>query len=207
MKGSIRIGRIAAVVIGLAAANSVQAQSFGPELQNTMMPASGGMGGVSIARPQDLLSAINANPAALTNYKGTSFIVGAGWAEPSLHITQTGNLPLASVTPFSAKSKTPGSALGNLGASQQVDLFGIDSTLGLGLVSAAGAGTDFRGVPASNGTTSDLLILEFNAAAGFKLTDRLSLGGSMQVGSSFFDGPFVGDGAMVPAYACAAASA
>jgi long-chain fatty acid transport protein len=201
MVGSNRFRGIVAAILWLTAASAALAQSFGPELQNTMMPASGGMGGVSIARPQDLLSAINANPATLTNYKGTEFIAGAGWAEPSLHINQTGSLPLASVTPFSAKSKTLGSALANLGASQQVDLLGIDSTFGLGLVSTAGGGTDFRGVPASNGTSSQMLILETNLAAGFKLTDRLSLGGSMQVGSGFFDGPFVGVGAMVPAYA------
>ena len=38
-------------------------QVFGVELQNNLMPASGGMAGTSISRPQDLLSAINANPA------------------------------------------------------------------------------------------------------------------------------------------------
>ena len=40
-----------------------RAQSFGIELHNTLMPASGGMGGTSIAAPQDLLSSINGNPA------------------------------------------------------------------------------------------------------------------------------------------------
>jgi long-chain fatty acid transport protein len=201
MLGNRQFRCLVALAVGLAAASAAQAQSFGPELQNTMMPASGGMGGVSIARPQDLLSAINGNPAALTNYKGTGFVVGAGWAEPSLHVTQTGNLPLAGVTPFSAKSKTPGSPIANLGASQQLELFGIDTTFGLGLVTTAGGGVDFRGIQASNGSTSDILLLDSNIATGFKLTDRLSLGGSMQIGSSFFDGPFVGVGAMVPAYA------
>ena len=50
----------------LLAARMASAQTFGVELHNTLMPAAGGMGGVSIAQPQDLTSAINANPAALT---------------------------------------------------------------------------------------------------------------------------------------------
>ncbi len=41
------------------------AQGFGVELHNTLMPASGGMGGVSIASPQDLPSALHGNPATL----------------------------------------------------------------------------------------------------------------------------------------------
>jgi long-chain fatty acid transport protein len=53
-------------------------QSFGVELQNTLMPASGGMGGVSIARPQDLTSAMNANPASLSQFRGTQFPFGGG---------------------------------------------------------------------------------------------------------------------------------
>ena len=54
-------------------ANTTFGQTFGIEPHNTLMPASGAMGGVSIARPQDLTSAINANPAALTQFKGTQF--------------------------------------------------------------------------------------------------------------------------------------
>jgi hypothetical protein len=45
-------------------------QSFGVELQNTLMSASGGMGVVSIARLQDLTSAMNANPASLSQFRG-----------------------------------------------------------------------------------------------------------------------------------------
>ena len=39
------------------------AQAFGVELQASMMPAAGGMGGVGIARPQDVQSALALNPA------------------------------------------------------------------------------------------------------------------------------------------------
>ena len=64
----------------LAQATSLHAQTFGVEAHNTLMPASGGMGGVSIAMPQDLVSAVNGNPATLTQFYGTQFIFGGAWA-------------------------------------------------------------------------------------------------------------------------------
>ena len=67
-------------------ADELKAQSFGIELHNTMMPASGGMAGVSIAEPQDLVSAINANPATLTQFQGTQFLMGGGWVEPTFDL-------------------------------------------------------------------------------------------------------------------------
>jgi hypothetical protein len=51
--------------VGMAAMTAIaKGQSFGIELNNTLMPASGAMGGVSIAQPQDLTSSLNGNPAA-----------------------------------------------------------------------------------------------------------------------------------------------
>jgi len=55
-------------------------------------------------------------------------------------------------------------------------------------------------VPASNGTSCNLLILDMVSSFGVKLTDRLSLGSSVALGTAYFDGPFVGNGAMVSAY-------
>ena len=50
-------------------------------LQNVMGPASGGMAGVSTARPQDVPSAIFGNPATLAQFEGTQFTLGGGWME------------------------------------------------------------------------------------------------------------------------------
>ena len=52
-------------------------QSFGVELRNTLMPASGGMGGASMARPQDVQSAVNGNPATLARDVGE--LTDRGW--------------------------------------------------------------------------------------------------------------------------------
>ena len=75
---------VVAAIFCLYANHSSAQGSFGIELHNTLMPASGGMGGVSIARPQDLTSAMNANPATMTQFRGTQVTFGGGWAATDL---------------------------------------------------------------------------------------------------------------------------
>ena len=108
--------RLAIYIVSAAAllggTRHASGQSLGVELHNTLMPASGGMGGVSIARPQDLTSAVNGNPATLTQFKGTQTLFGGAWAEPTFNMTQASNIPINSPTPliepFSGKSTAPG---------------------------------------------------------------------------------------------------
>lgn len=191
---------LSAAVLLWASAGAVFAQSFGVELQNNMMPASGGMAGVSISRPQDVQSAINGNPATLRQLGGTQFSFGGGWADANYHIEQTAALPLVGVTPFSATSETPGALVGNIGVSQSLDVLGLPATMGIALVSNAGMGVDFRGVPASNGTSAQLLVLEMVNGVGVDVTERLSLGASFQLGTAYLDGPFTGIGGMAGDY-------
>lgn len=182
-------------------ASDVQAQTFGIELHNNLMPASGGMAGASLSRPQDLQSAINGNPATLRQFQGTQFSFGGAFADADYRVNQTANvLPALGVTMFDATSDTPGALLGNIGLTQDVDFLGLPATLGLGLISNAGAGVDFRDIPASSGTSAQYLALDMVAAAGVDLTDQLSLGASFALGTSFLDGPFVDLGGMTPAY-------
>ncbi len=180
-------------------------QSFGPELHNNLMPASGGMGGVSIARPQDLTSALNANPATLSQFSGTQFSFGGGWAEPTFNVEQTSNIPIIGanpfIEPFSAKSSAPGTPVGNIGVTQDLEELGLPVTLGLGFVTTAGAFVDYRHVPESHGTNAALAIFSLPMSVGVELTERWSMGGSMALGIAFFDGPFVGNGGMTPDYA------
>ena len=180
-------------------------QSFGVELQNTLMPASGGMGGVSIARPQDLTSAMNANPASLSQFRGTQFSFGGGWAEATYNLTQTSNIPVVGpnplIEPFSAKSTAPGTPLGNIGVSQDLSELGLPATVGIGFITTAGAFADFRHVPESGGTNAGLAIFNMPLTLGVELTDRWSIGTSLSLGIAFFDGPFVGVGGMTPDYA------
>ncbi|MBI2478492.1 MAG: hypothetical protein HYV60_07590 [Planctomycetia bacterium] len=195
-------GALTGCVSGFNAAT--YGQSFGVELHNTLMPASGGMGGVSIARPQDLTSAINANPAALTQFRGTQFTFGGGWAEPTFNLTQTDNIPAIGpplIEPFSAKSTAPGAPLGNIGLTQDLSELGLPATLAMGFISTAGGFVDFRHVPESHGTNSGQVIFNMPVALGVDLTDRLAVGASLSLGIAFFDGPFVGVGGVTPDYA------
>lgn len=183
---------------------SARAQTLGTELHNMLMPASGGMGGVSIARPQDLTSAINGNPAALTQFAGTQFLFGGAWAEATFTMDQTSQIPIAGpplIEPFFAKSTAPGTPAGNIGVTQDLSELGLPVTIGLGFVTASGAMIDFRQVPQSHGTNSGMAIFELPISAGIAVTENLSLGATLSTGIAFFDGPFVGEGGMTPDYA------
>lgn len=176
------------------------AQTYGIELQNTLMPVSGAMGGASIAMPQDFLSAINGNPSALADFEGTHFTFGGAWAEPTYNIDQLAPLPLIGVTPFDAKSGTPGSMCGNIGVSQEISLNGMPAVFGMALITNAGLGVDFRGVPESNGTSVEYVALDLDSSLAMPLTEKLSAGTTFTLGNSFIDGPFTDLGGMVPAY-------
>lgn len=189
------------VLVMYASASDLRAQVFGIELHNNLMPASGGMAGASLSQPQDVQSAINGNPATLRQFRGTQFSFGGAWADATYSVTQTAPLPLTGVTPFSASSATPGALLGNIGLTQDLDAFGVPATMGMGLMSNAGAGVNFLGVPASNGTTAQYLALDLVAGVSTHLTERLALGASAMVGTSYIDGPFADFGGMTAAYA------
>jgi len=183
------------------AAEQAQAQPFGIELQNTLMPASGGMAGVSIARPQDLTSAINANPATLTQFRGTQFTFSGAWAEPTFNMTQTDPIVLLGVDPYSAKSTAPGVPAGNIGVTQDLSAFELPITFGIGFISASGCLADFRQVPQSNGTNAAMVVFSLPVAVGIDVTERLSVGASLGLGIAFFDAPFADLGGMTPDYA------
>jgi long-chain fatty acid transport protein len=199
----IQLCKLFILAVASCIAPAARAQAIGVELHNTLMPASGGMGGASLARPQDLVSAINGNPATMTQLHGTQFSFGGGWVEPTYNVSYDGSVPLLNglgLAMFDAKSGAPGAALGNIGLTQELSAFGLPVTMGLGMIAASGAGVDFRAVPGSNGTTALVTILDIVAGAGVDVTDRLSAGASIRLSSATMDGPFVGITAAVPAY-------
>lgn len=196
-------GRLAPLLLILVgcASHEAYAQTFGVELHNTLMPAAGGMGGTSIAMPQDLTSAINANPATLTQFRGTQFQFGGGWAEPTFNLSQDAPIPLLNVDPYAAKSTAPGGPAGNIGVTQDFSALGMPVTLGIGFVTTSAGFSDFRHVTESNGTNTASAIFSLPVGLGVDLTDRLHLGASMALGIAFFDAPFVAIGGMTPDYA------
>jgi long-chain fatty acid transport protein len=165
-----------------------------------MMPASGGMGGVSISQPQDVLSALHGNPATLRQYTGTNFTFSGGWLENTYNLAHNGDL-LPGIDDFSAKSSSPGIVVGNIGVSQEFTALEHHFTSGVALVSAAGASVDFTGVPESNASASSFYVLEVIPSVGMDLTERLSAGVGFGIGLSTLDGPFTGISKNTPDYA------
>jgi len=187
----------------MMAAKAARAQSFGVELHNTLMPASGAMAGTSLARPQDLQSAIFGNPATLSQYRGTQFSFAGAWAEPTYNLGYDGNVPALNalgLSTFQAKSGAPGSGLAGIGVTQDISALGLPATLGIGLGATSGASGEWRAAPGSNGTTVSLAILAFSTGVGVDLTDRLSLGAALGLGIGAMDGPWVGATGNASAY-------
>ena len=206
---------LAIVIVVTTHAGLARGQGYGTDLQNVMAPASGGMAGVSIARPQDVPSAIFGNPATLAQFEGTQFTLGGGWIEGYPTVTNDGSLNQQSPgTPFSATSRTQGSAATEIGVTQDLRSIGLAGTMGMGIAGLSGVGAEYRGrVPESsnplflnnlNDASSSLLVLGVNMGAGFQVTDRLSVGATMTLGTGFEQLGFIGpvtSSAMVNAYA------
>ena len=176
------------------------AQALGIELHSTMNPASGGMGGVSVARPQDVQSAFTGNPATLAQFKGTQFGFGGGWVEPTIKVDNDASLPLAGVDPFEAKSTQPGVGLGNIGVTQDFTAFNLPVTWGAGLLAGSGLGVKYITAPESNGSIASLVALNIATGMGVQVTERLAVGAQMYVTTATLDGPFSGLSASTPAY-------
>jgi long-chain fatty acid transport protein len=173
-------------------------QGFGVELHNTMNPVAGGMGGASIARPQENISAINGNPASLTKLRGTQFTFGSGWLEATHNLDYQGTVP--GLSPFSGKSGWPGSAPANIGVSQELSALGLPVVSGIALNAIAGAGAEFRAQAGSNGATLGLSVLHARSSTSVLVTDKFSIGTGVAIGTASLDAPFVGTGALSNAY-------
>src|SRR3974377_1921057 len=102
-----------------------------------MAPASGGMAGVSTARPQDVPSAIFGNPATMAPFEGTQFTLGGrglgGYpTAPNNRDPGTG--------PFSVPSRTQGFLAPEIGVIQDLRPAGLNGNFGIGLSSLSGLG-------------------------------------------------------------------
>jgi long-chain fatty acid transport protein len=172
------------VLLAAVLTRPVNAQSFGVELHNTLMPAAGGMAGASIARPQDVQSALNGNPASMARFHGTQFGMSGAWAEATYDVMHTGIGALPGIDSYSAKSQAQGAALGNIAVLQDISAMGMPATVGVGLFASSGAGVSFRQVPESNGTSALIQGLAIAAGLGVQVTDRLSAGANLMLGAA-----------------------
>ena len=129
------------------------------------------MAGVSIARPQDVPSAIFGNPASLSQFEGTQFTLGGGWIEGYPTVTNDGTLHLNPPNigqPFNATSRPQGAVATEIGLAQDLRTLGVPGTFGMGIAGVSGGGAEYRGrVPENdtlNNLSGELLILGVNLA-------------------------------------------
>src|SRR5436853_3373662 len=73
-------------------APTAHAQTYGTDLMNVAQPASGGMAGVSLARPQDAPSAVFGNPSTMAQFYGTTVTTGLSWLQPHLEVQHDGTV-------------------------------------------------------------------------------------------------------------------
>ncbi len=188
------------LLTGLSIGSVANGQAFGVLLQGNLNPAAGGMGGVGIANPQDVQSALALNPATLSQKKGTQFSFSGSWVEPTINMDNDATIGPASISPFDSKSRRPGSIVGNIAVSQDFTALGYRATAGMGLLTASGLGVNYRDVGASNGTTAELVALATAMGVGVEVTDRLSIGALLSVATTSMDGIFTAVAASTPDY-------
>lgn len=189
-----RASALSAVLMG-ALASSAHAANYGTDLNLTMMPAAGGMGGVGIARPQDTSASVFGNPATLGQFgDATRFSFGATFYKPDVRDTHDGS---ATGTPWSADSDASDYLLPNLSIVQPL---GDRFTLGLGITPIAGIGSDFRSVPGSLSPLAELIVWGANAGLAYQIDDNWSVGGTVTLGNGYFQAGLVENGASVHSY-------
>lgn len=178
------------------------AQTYGVDLHNLAQPASGGMAGVSLARPQDAPSALFGNPSTMSQFEGTVVTTGLNWLQPTVYATHDGTVttPLGG-GPFNAKSETQGFLTPSVAVLQDLRSIGVPGTAGVGLTTSSGLGTSFRHVPQSLGATAEYWVFNINGGAGIDITDNLSAGAAFTLGVGVLDAGFVTNSAATHAYA------
>ena len=170
-----------------------QAGPHGSEFDLTLTPAAGGMEGVGIARPQDPVAMVFANPATLTQFEGrTTFTLGATFAAPDLKASgeptdlfggtaSAGTFnPAAPLTgPFNGSSSFDDTAAPHAVAIQRLS---DNLVAAFGFTGVSGLGSDWREVQNVPNLIADLGLFGSNFSVGYKVSDKLSIGGTFTLG-------------------------
>jgi len=184
-------------VVGLVLAISATAYATNGTNLIGIGPIARSMGGVGIAAPQDAISAVFANPAAMCfgaycpgsefNFAGTLFR-----PKPEAKVSAGG------VT-ASANSDEKIYAIPAIGLSVPISEGPQVWRFGLAAYGVSGLGVDYRdtkldqpvpafgGAPLAQGTDTQLQTMKFAPAVAYQPTDRLSLGLDLQIDYSNLD--------------------
>lgn len=150
------------------------AANFGTDLNLTMMPAAGGMGGVGIASPQDVGAAVFGNPATLSQFKGTQFMLGGTFYDVDVDAKHDG-LGLK----WEGNSKAGPYLLPNIAVTHELT---DQLTMGSGVSVISGVGSDFRGKEGSLDPLAEIIVFGVNAGLAYRLNHNFSLGAMATIG-------------------------
>jgi len=201
---------VAAGMAMLAASTGAQAASTGTDFNLSAHSIAGGMAGAAYTRPQEASAAVFGNPATLTQFPGVNFNFGAtliSLTDVQVETDTTLNVGAGSFAFHEEHdSDADNYVVPTLGLTLQIS---PNLTLGLGLEADAGLGADYRDDPLTlyagavaganaafgplvglellDGPVAAPLLVEvisFNAnlAAGYKVNEQLSVGGSLTIG-------------------------
>lgn len=175
--------KILAIAITALIAPVAQATTYGTDVNNTALPATGGMAGASIAHTVEGAAAVFGNPANLTQYKeGTTFSFGATFLQPKIKTEHDGSVTGGAWSGYSNADKY---LIPTIAVTQGLGGIGLENlVLGLGLT-ATGAGSDFRDIDGSLGPNGEVIIFMANVGAGYQVTDKLSVGMMATIGNGY----------------------
>ncbi len=170
-----------------------QAGPHGSEFDLTLTPAAGGMEGVGIARPQDPVAMLFANPATLTQLEGsTTFTIGATYASPDLDASGgptdlfggtaaagTFNPQAALTGPFNDDSSFTTAVAPHAVVIQRLS---EKLVAGFGLTGVSGLGSEWRNTENLPNLIADLGLFGTNMSVGYQVSDQLSIGGTFTLG-------------------------
>jgi len=149
----------------------------GSDLDISLTPAAGGMGGVGIVRPQDPVARQFGNPATLTQLDGQSgMTLGGSYLRVSARADHDGSI---TGVPFSESSDATDYLLPEVAAQQRVT---DDLVLGGGIHTITGLGSDFRTVSPAVEPIVELVVFGANFGGAYDVTDNLTIGASTTLG-------------------------
>ncbi len=168
------------LVLALALAVSTPAWATNGTNLIGVGPVSRGMGGTGVAAPQDAISAIFANPAAMcfgSFCPGSEATFGGTIFSPKVNSSVKGLYPAA--LSGSADSQMNPFIVPALGISTPIT---PKIRFGFGAYGVSGLGVDYRGAaPAYGDIFTQLQVMKFAPSLAFQVNNQFSIGGNLPV--------------------------
>lgn len=124
-------------------------------------PTSRAMGGTGIAAPQDAISAIFSNPAALSQLEGSQFNFAGTYFSPEVKAEVVSGM----ITDWNGESQDEAYAVPAIGLSTPVN---EKLTFGIAAYGVSGMGVDYRDMDVSNDMNTKVSVMKFVPAFAYK---------------------------------------